>query len=98
MFKCCLNHFSLTQFILAEDVQMLSLCDHCTRQKKFCIIFNKFNKCSECVHSKKLCSLFFNFLIMNVVQLLKAHEKIEKEQIAFFDEKQCLFESFQNVQ
>ena len=95
MFKCHLNHFSLTQFIFIENVQMSSFCDHCTRQKKFCVIFNKFNKYSEYVHSKKSCLLFFNFLIVNVVQLLKIHEKIEKEQTAFFNEKQCLFEVFQ---
>src|SRR5438034_9674060 len=95
MFKHHFNHFFLTQFILAEDVQMSFLCDHCARQKKFCIIFNKFNKCSECVHSKKSCSLFFNFLTVNITQLLKTHEKIEKKQITFFDEKQHLFEAFQ---
>src|SRR5437762_8066841 len=95
MSKHCLNHFSLTQFILAENVQMLSLCDHCTRQKKFCIISDKFNKYSECVHSKKSCLLFFDFLIVNIVQLLKTHEKIEKEQIILSDEKQYLFETFQ---
>src|SRR5438034_9618911 len=95
MSKHHLDHFSLTQFILAEDVQMLSLCDHCTRQKKFCVIFNKFNKCSECIHSKKPCSLFFSSLVMNITQLLKIHEKIEKEQITLSDEKQHLFEAFQ---
>ena len=95
MSKCCLDHFSLTQFILAEDVQMLSLCDCCARQKKSCVIFNKLNKCSECVHSKKLCSLFCNSLIMNIIQLLKAHEMIEKKQITLSDEKQHLFEVFQ---
>src|SRR5947207_14437628 len=95
MFKHYFDHFSLTQFILVKDVQMSSFCDHCTRQKKFCIIFNKFNKYSKCVHSKKSCSLFFSSLIMNVVQLLKTHEKIEKKQITFSDEKQYLFEAFQ---
>ena len=92
MSKCCLNHFSLTQFILAEDVQMSSLYDCCARQKKFCIIFNKFNKCSKYVHSKKSCLLFSSFLTVNIIWLLKIHEKIEKKQITFFNEKQCLFE------
>src|SRR5205085_7716617 len=95
MFKCHLNHFFLTQFILAKNVQMLSFCDCCARQKKFCVIFDKFNKCSECVCLKKSCSLSSDSLIMNVVQLLKTHEKIEKEQTAFSNEKQHLFEAFQ---
>ena len=95
MFKCHLNYFSLTQFILVKDVQMLSFCDHCARQKKFCVIFNKFNKCSEYVHSKKSCLLFFSSLTVNIVQLLKTYEKIEKEQITFSDKKQHLFEAFQ---
>src|SRR5205085_12476527 len=95
MSKCCLDHFFLTQFILVKDVQMLSLYDCCTRQKKFCVISDKFNKCSECVHSKKLCLLFSDFLIMNITQLLKIHEKIEKKQAALSDEKQHLFEAFQ---
>ena len=98
MFKCCLDHFFLTQFILVKDVQMSSSCDHCTRQKKFCVIFNKFNKCSECVHSKKLCLLFSSFLTVNVAQLLKTHEKIEKKQAALLDEKQHLFEVFQTAE
>src|SRR5436189_5906043 len=95
MSKYHLNHFSLTQFIFVKDVQMSSFCNHCARQKKFCVIFNKFNKCSECVHSKKLCLLFFSFLIMNVTQLFKIHEKIEKEQIIYSNEKQYLLEAFQ---
>src|SRR5436190_15477065 len=49
MSKCYFDHFSLTQFILMKDVQMSSSCDYCARQKKFCVILNKFNKCSECV-------------------------------------------------
>ena len=32
---------------------------------------------------------------MNVAQLFKIYEKIEKKQIAFSNEKQCLFEAFQ---
>ena len=32
---------------------------------------------------------------MNVTQLFKAHEKIEKKQIIFSNKKQCLFEAFQ---
>ena len=32
---------------------------------------------------------------MNVVQLLKIHEKIEKKQIVFSNKKQHLFEAFQ---
>ena len=66
MSKHHLNHFSLTQFILAEDVQMSFSCNHCIRQRKFYVIFNKFNKCSECVCLKKSCLLFSDFLIMNV--------------------------------
>ena len=95
MSKYHFDHFSLTQFILVKDVQMSSFCDCCAKQKKFCVISDKFNKCSECVHSKKSCSLFFNFLIMNITQLLKIHEKIEKEQITLSDEKQYLFEALQ---
>src|SRR5204863_3073010 len=56
---------------------------------------DKFIKYNEYVCLKKLCLLFFSFLIMNVAQLLKICEKIEKEQTAFSDEKQCLFEAFQ---
>src|SRR5436190_9542873 len=66
MLKCCLDHFFLTQFILAEDVQMLSSCDHCARQRKSCVVSDKSDKCSECVHSKKTCLLFSDFLIMNI--------------------------------
>src|SRR5204863_3158806 len=95
MSKYCLDHFFLTQFILAENVQMLSFCNHCARQKKSCFLSDKFNKCSECVCSKKSCLLFFDFLIMNIAQLLKIHEKIEKKQTALSDEKQYLFEAFQ---
>src|SRR5205809_6211194 len=95
MSKYCFDHFSLTQFILAEDVQMLSFCDCCARQKKFCVIFDKFNKYSKCICSKKSCLLFSDSLAVNVAQLLKTCEKIEKEQTAFSDEKQCLFEAFQ---
>ena len=62
---------------------------------KFCVISDKSNKCSECVCLKKSCLLFFSFLIVNIVQLLKACEKIEKKQAAFLNEKQCLFEAFQ---
>src|SRR5205809_2580116 len=95
MSKYCLDHFFLTQFILAEDVQMSSLCDYCARQKKFCIISDKSDKYSECVYLKKQCSLFSDSLIVNVAWLLKACEKIEKEQTALSDEKQHLFEAFQ---
>ena len=95
MSKHHLNHFFLTQFILAEDVQMSSSCDHCARQKKSCVISDKFNKCSECVHSKKSCSLFSDSLAVNMIQLLKIHEKIKKEQIIFSNKKQYLFEAFQ---
>src|SRR6266496_4048020 len=70
-------------------------CDHCTRQRKSCVLSNKSDKCNECVHSKKSCLLFSDFLIMNVMQLFKTHEKIEKEQTALSDEKQYLFEAFQ---
>ena len=98
MFKCYFDHFSLTQFILTKDVQMLSSCDHCARQQKFCVIFNKSNKYSKYVCSKKSCSLFCNFLTVNVVQLLKTCEKIEKKQTALSNKKQCLFEAFQIVE
>src|SRR5438876_96234 len=95
MSKHHFDHFFLTQFILAEDVQMLSSCDHCARQKKLCVVSDKFNKCSECVCFKKSCSFSFSSLAVNVMQLLKIHEKIEREQIMFSDEKQCLFKVFQ---
>ena len=39
--------------------------------------------------------LFSDFLTVNVVQLLKTCEKIEKKQVTFLNEKQCLFEAFQ---
>ena len=32
---------------------------------------------------------------MNITQLFKIHEKIEKKQTILSDEKQCLFEAFQ---
>src|SRR5436190_16716495 len=67
MSKHHFDHFFLTQFILVKDAQMSSSCDHCIRQKKFCVILNKSNKCSECVHSKKSCSLFSSFLTVNIV-------------------------------
>ena len=95
MSKCCFDYFSLTQFILVKDVQMSSSCDYCAKQKKFYVILNKFNKYSEYVHLKKSCLLFFDFLIMNVTQLLKTYEKIEKKQITLSDEKQHLFKAFQ---
>src|SRR5436190_18728920 len=98
MSKHHFDHFSLTQFILAEDIQMSFSCNHCARQKKFCVISDKFNKYNECVHSKKSCLLFSYFLIMNIAQLLKIHEKIKKEQTVFSDEKQHLFEAFQAVE
>ena len=59
-------------------------CDHCARQKKFCVVSNKFNKYSEYVYLKKLCLLFSDSLIMNVTWLLKACKKIEEEQAWFF--------------
>ena len=62
---------------------------------KFCVISDKFNKCSECVCLKKSCLLFSDSLTVNIVQLLKTCEKIEKEQAALSDEKQHLFEAFQ---
>jgi len=74
---------------------MLSSCDHYARQKKFCVISDKFNKYSECIHSKKMCLLFSDSLTVNVVWLFKTCEKIEKEQITFLNEKQYLFEAFQ---
>ena len=95
MSKHCLNYFFLTQFIFVKDVQMLFSYDCCAEQKKSCVVSDKFNKCSECVCLKKLCLLFFNFLTVNVVQLLKIHERIEKKQAAFLNEKQHLFEAFQ---
>src|SRR5438046_1845354 len=95
MFKHCLDHFFLTQFILVKDVQMSFSCDCCARQRKSCVISDKLNKYSECIHSKKLCLLFSDSLTVNVTQLLKTCEKIEKEQTALLNEKQCLFEAFQ---
>src|SRR5438034_542877 len=85
MSKHHLDHFSLTQFILAEDVQMSFSCKHCVKQKKSCVVSDKSDKYSECVHSKKSCSFSFNSLAVNVVQLLKIHEKIEKKQTVFSD-------------
>ena len=79
MSKCYFNHFSLTQFILVKDVQMSSSCDYCAEQKKFCVISDKFNKYNEYICLKKSCSLFSDFLIVNVAQLLKTCEKIEKK-------------------
>ena len=35
---------------------------------------------------------------MNIVQLLKIHKEIEKKQITFSNEKQCLFEAFQTAE
>jgi hypothetical protein len=90
-----LDHFSLAQFILAEGVQMPSPCDRCAKQKKPCVISDKSDKCSECVRSKKPCSLSSGSLAVDVARLLKAREKIEKEQAALSDEKQRLFEAFQ---
>ena len=95
MSKHYFDHFFLIQFIFMKDVQMLSSCNCCAKQKKFCIISDKFNKCSECVHLKKLCLLFSDFLIVNVAWLLKTCEKIEKKQITLLNKKQCLFEAFQ---
>src|SRR5437868_1706724 len=95
MSKCCFDHFFLIQFIFVKDVQMSFSCDCCAKQRKFCVISDKLNKCSEYVHSKKLYLLFSDFLTVNVAQLLKTHEKIEKKQIIFFNKKQCLFEAFQ---
>src|SRR5205085_1258531 len=67
MFKCCLNHLSLTEFIFAENVQMSSSCDHCACLLLLCVFVNSFKKYSECVYVKKLCSFssqsFFFFKI-----------------------------------
>src|SRR5436190_24093513 len=45
MLKCCLDHFFLTQFILAEDVQMLFLYKCYVKQKKSCVVSDKSDKC-----------------------------------------------------
>src|SRR6266487_1431719 len=59
MLKYYLDYFYLTQFILAEDIQMLFLCKCCAKQKKFCVVSDKLNKCSKCIYLKKSCLFSF---------------------------------------
>src|SRR5436190_22722908 len=98
MSKHYFDHFSLTQFILVKDVEMSASCNYCTKQKKSCVISEKSDKYNKYVHFKKLCFLSFNFLVMNVFQLLQTCEKIEKKQTALFNKKQHLFKAFQVIE
>src|SRR5436190_20554807 len=91
MSKCCLDHFLLTESIFAENVQMLSFCDHCVCLLFLCVLADSFKKCSECVCVKKLC-LFFSqfFFCVKIFCLLCACEKLEQNQIIVKKEKECL--------
>ena len=91
MSKHHLDHLSLTEFIFAESVQMLSFCDHCICLLLSCVLADSLKKCSEYVHVKKLCSFSSqSFFHVKIFCLLHAHEKLEQNQIIMKKEKEYL--------
>src|SRR5436189_573356 len=91
MSKYCLNHFLLTEFIFAENVQMLSSCDYCICLLLLCVLVNSSEKCSKCVHVKKSCFFFSqSFFCTEVSHFLHAHEKLKQNQTVVKKEKECL--------
>src|SRR6266487_5309296 len=91
MSKYHLNHFLLTEFIFAENVQMLSSYDYCVCLLLLCVLVNSSEKCSECVCVKKSCSFFSqSFFCAEISYLLCAHEKLKQDQTIMKKEKECL--------
>src|SRR5436190_7597755 len=91
MFKHHLDHFSLTESIFTEDVQMLSFCDCCICLLLSCVLADSSEKCSKCVHVKKLCSFSSQFFFhAEIFCLLHTHEKLEQNQITVKKEKEHL--------
>src|SRR5436189_2345579 len=91
MSKYCLNHFLLTEFIFAENVQMLSSCDYCICLLLLCVLVNSSEKCSKCVHVKKSCSFSSqSFFHVKISHLLHAHEKLKQDQTVMKEEKEYL--------
>src|SRR5204863_3899284 len=91
MFKCCLDHLLLTEFIFAENVQMSSSYDCYACLLLLCVLADSSEKCSECVCIKKLC--FFSsqfFFHAEISYLLCACEKLKQNQIIVKKEKKCL--------
>ena len=91
MFKHHLNHFLLTEFILAENVQMSSSCNYCICLSFLCVLVNSSEKYSECVHVKKSC-LFSSqsFFHAKISHLFCAHEKLKQNQIIMKKKKKHL--------
>ena len=91
MFKYHLDHFLLTEFILAENVQMLSLCDCCVCLSLSCVLADSLKKCSKCICVKKLCSFSSQFFFHAEIScLFHACEKLEQNQIVVKKEKEYL--------
>ena len=91
MSKHCFDHFSLTESILAENVQMLSSCDCCTCLLFLCMLADFSEKCSKCVCVKKSCSFFSqSFFCVKISCFLYAHEKLKQDQIIMKKEKEYL--------
>ena len=91
MSKYYLDHFSLTESIFAESVQMLSFCDHCIYLLLSCVLANSSEKYSECVCVKKSCSFSFQFFFHAEVScLLCACKKLKQDQTIMKKEKKHL--------
>ena len=94
MTKHQLDHFCFFQLIFSSDVEMLISCDCCVKLNCFCILSDKSEKCNECVMSKKSCSFLSQFFYhQNVLKLLKAREKIDKDHAAAAEKKEYLLEA-----
>src|SRR5205809_3398559 len=95
MMMCQLDHFCLSQLISSSDVEMLISCNCCAKSNCFCILSDKSEKCSECVVSKKSCFFSSQFsYCQNILKLLRAHEKIDKDHAAAAEKKEHLLETF----
>src|SRR5205085_235091 len=91
MFKCHLDHLLLIKFIFAENVQMLSSCDHCICLSLSCVLADSSEKYSEYMYVKKLCSFSSQFFFcVKVFCFFHACEKLKQNQIIVKKEKKCL--------
>src|SRR5438046_2280060 len=91
MSKHHLDHLLLTEFILAENVQMSFFCDHCICLSLSCVLADSSKKYNKCVHVKKSCSFSSQFFFhTEISHLLHAHEKLEQNQTIMKKEKKCL--------